>query len=141
MLLETMLAFRGMEALLRDVSSSLTVGGRFAFTIEEGQPLTGSERERMPEADTVWLMPLPDLVSCLERVGLRVRHQEDCSQSHQATVDSLLEAFGADAPHLRAQLGHRAVAQLLAAHRLWSAWLRDGRVRKFAVVAEKVETR
>ena len=34
-------------------------------------------------------------------------------------------------------LGDRAVDDLLAAHRLWSDWLRTGRVRKFAVVAEK----
>jgi hypothetical protein len=27
----------------------------------------------------------------------------------------------------------------MAAHRLWSNWLREGRVRKIAIVAEKVE--
>ena len=31
----------------------------------------------------------------------------------------------------------RALEELLAAHRLWSDWLRDGRVRKLAFVAEK----
>src|SRR5688500_11142624 len=90
MLLETMLAFRGKEALVRGVSSALTVGGRFAFTIEEGQPLTGAERESMPHADTVWLMPFPDLLRCLERAGLRVRRAWDCSRSHLDTVDSLI---------------------------------------------------
>jgi SAM-dependent methyltransferase len=73
LLLETMLAFADKETLLRDICSALPVGGRFAFTIEEGLPLTRSEREAMPDADTVWLTPLPDLLSCLERVGLEIR--------------------------------------------------------------------
>jgi SAM-dependent methyltransferase len=139
MLLETMLAFRGKEALVRGVSSALTLGGRFAFTIEEGQPLTAAERESMPQADTVWLTPIPDLLLCLERAGFRVRRAWNCSRSHQVAVDSLIKAFDADSSDLRAQLGHRALDQLLAAHRLWNNWLREGRVRKFAIVAEKVE--
>jgi hypothetical protein len=31
------------------------------------------------------------------------------------------------------------VDELLAAHRLWSDWLATGRVRKIAVVAERVD--
>ena len=38
---------------------------------------------------------------------------------------------------LTASVGGRAVDELLAAHRLWSGWLAAGRVRKFALVAEK----
>ncbi len=38
---------------------------------------------------------------------------------------------------IAAQIGHQALQDLLAAHRLWSEWLRDGRVRKLALVAEK----
>lgn len=140
LLLETMLAFPDKQALLREISSSITPGGRFAFTIEEGQPLTREERECMPEADTVWLMPLPDLLSCLERVGLRVRWRGDCSRSHQATVDSLIEAFAAQASEIGAHLGRHAVDELLVAHRLWSVWIREGRVRKLAFVAEKAGT-
>ena len=30
-----------------------------------------------------------------------------------------------------------ALEELLVAHRLWSDWLREGRVRKLALVAEK----
>ena len=140
LLLETMLAFPDKQTLLREVSSALLPGGRFAFTIEEGQPLTQEERECMPEADTVWLMPLPDLLSCLERVGLRVRWRGDCSRSHRATVDSLIEAFAAEAPRSDAHLGRHAVDELLVAHRLWSHWIREGRVRKLAFVAEKAGT-
>jgi SAM-dependent methyltransferase len=137
LLLETMLAFPAKEALLGEISRALTTGGRFVFTLEEGQPLTAAERESMPHADTVWLTPLPEMLSCLERVGLRVRWHDDCSQSHRAVADSLIHAFTADAAEIAAHLGRRALDELLTAHRLWSDWLRDGRVRKFAFVAEK----
>ena len=92
----------------------------------------------MPDADTVWLLPLPQLVSSLEEVGLRVDWMEDCSQAHREVVDSLIAAFAADRSAIVAEVGERALEELLAAHRLWSDWLREGRVRKFAAVAEKV---
>ena len=79
LLLETMLAFPDKETLLQEISRALTTGGRFAFTMEEGLPLTEAERERMPDADTVWLTPLQEMLACLERVGLLVRWQDDCS--------------------------------------------------------------
>jgi hypothetical protein len=91
----------------------------------------------MPDADTVWLTPLPEMLTSLERVGLRVRWQEDYSQSHRSVVDSLLNTFAADATAIAGEIGRRALEELLAAHRLWSDWLREGRVRKIAFVAEK----
>jgi cyclopropane fatty-acyl-phospholipid synthase-like methyltransferase len=136
-LLETMLAFAEKEPLLREVSRALTAGGRFACTFEAGLPLTEAERERMPDADTVWLVPIDELLASLARVGLVVRWQEDCSQSHAATAESLTEAFAADAVDIAAQIGDEALEELLSAHRLWSDWLRAGRVRKIALVAEK----
>jgi SAM-dependent methyltransferase len=140
LLLETMLAFPDKETLLREISRTLTTGGRFAFTMEEGLPLSESERASMPDADTVWLTPLPEMLTYLERVGLVVRSQEDCSRSHQAVVDSLINAFTTDAAAITAQIGPRALEELLAAHQLWSDWLRDGRIRKFALVADKIST-
>jgi SAM-dependent methyltransferase len=137
LLLETMLAFPDKETLLREISGALATGGRFAFTLEEGLPLTESERERMPDADTVWLTPLDEVLGCLERTGLVVRWQEDCSESHRAVADALIDAFAADADRIAAQLGSRALDELLTAHRLWSDWLREGRVRKIAFVAEQ----
>jgi SAM-dependent methyltransferase len=137
LLLETMLAFPDKAALLQEISRALTTGGRFAFTMEEGMPLTEAERERMPGADTVWLTPLAEMVTCLERVGLVVRRQDDCSRSHRAVADSLIDAFAADATDIAAQIGRQALEELLAAHRLWSEWLGEGRVRKIAFVAEK----
>ena len=137
LLFETLLAFPDKETLLEEISRALRPGGRFAFTLEEGLPLTEGERRRMPDAESVWLTPLVEMLTCLERVGLRVRWQKDCSRSHQAVADSLLEAFAADAPDIAGQIGPSALEELLAAHRLWGAWLGEGRVRKIAFVAEK----
>ena len=52
-------------------------------------------------------------------------------------ADSLIDAYAADATAIAAQIGRRALEELLAAHRLWIDWLRVGRVRKIAFVAEK----
>lgn len=137
LLLETLLAFPDKEPLLHQIASALRSGGRFAFTLEEGQPLTEAERARMPDADTVWLIPLTEMLGCLERVGLRVRWQDECTQSHRTMVDSLIGAFVADESAIAGQIGRRAFDELLAAHRLWSDWMGQGRVRKFAFIAEK----
>jgi SAM-dependent methyltransferase len=139
LLLETMLVFPDKDALVQGISRALAGGGRFAFTLEEGLPLTDEERVRMPDADTVWLTPLEEMLGCLDRAGLTVCWQEDCSQSHQAVADSLINAFAGDAVDIAAQIGRRALEELLAAHELWSDWLRHGRVRKVAFVAEKRE--
>ena len=141
LLLETMLAFPSKATLLEEISGSLTSGGRFAFTLEEGLPLSEAERTSMPDADTVWLTPLEEMRASLERVGLSVTWQEDCSRSHRAMADALIDAFAADADAIAGQIGRQALEELLAAHRLWSEWLADGRVRKFAFVAEKAATR
>jgi SAM-dependent methyltransferase len=137
LLLETLLAFADKAPLVQEISSALVPGGRFAFTLEEGSPLTSSERARMPDADTAWLTSLPDMLGYLESAGLVVRWQEDWSQAHRATAESLLGAFTADASEIEGQIGPRALEDLLRAHRLWVDWLREGRVRKLAVVAEK----
>ena len=137
LLLETMLAFPDKAALVQEISGALVTGGRFAFTLEEGLPLTAAERESMPDADTVWLTPLQEMLACLELVGLAVRRQDDHSRSHRAMADALIAAFTADATAITAQIGQQALEELLAAHRLWSDWLGEGRVRKFAFVAEK----
>ena len=138
LLLETMLAFADKPTLLREIAWSLPAGGRFAFTVEEGQPLTDAERQEMPDADTVWLLPLPNLLSALEQVGLRVTWIDECSEAHREMADSLVEAFAADRSAIAGEVGDRALDELLAAHRLWSDWLRQGRVRKFACVAAKI---
>jgi SAM-dependent methyltransferase len=137
LLLETMLAFADKRPLLEGISGALTAGGRFAFTLEEGRPLTGAERARMPDADTVWPIPLAEMRTLLDRAGLVVRWQEHHSRSHRAVAESLIGAFTADAAAIAAQIGRPALDQLIAAHRLWSEWLETGRIRKLAIVAEK----
>jgi SAM-dependent methyltransferase len=139
LLLETMLAFPDKETLVGEVARALPVGGRFAFTLEEGEPLTESERALMPDADTVWLTPLDEMHGLLAADGLVVRWQDDWSAAHRAVADSLTEAFADDATAIASVIGRRALDDLLAAHRLWSDWLATGRVRKIALVAERRE--
>ncbi len=137
LLLETMLAFADKETLLRGISGALAAGGRFAFTLEEGVPLTAAERERMPAADTVWLTPLEEMRALLRRAGLTVVCEDDCSRAHREMAERLSDAFAADANAIATQIGEQALDELLRAHRLWSEWLAAGRVRKVAFVAEK----
>jgi SAM-dependent methyltransferase len=137
LLLETMLAFEDKDTLLRAIAAALQPGGRFAFTLEEGAPLTTAERAAMPDADTVWPTPLDDLDASLGRAGLITTWQEDHSHAHLTTARALAYAFAADAQNIAAQIGRRALDELLIAHRLWVEWLDEGRVRKLALVAER----
>ena len=137
LLLETMLAFPDKEALVGEVGRVLEPGGRFAFTVEAGRPLTQDERARMPGADTVWLIELAELTGVLGEAGLTVIWWEEHSSSHHATATALLRSYRADSPQIAAQIGTRATAELITAHQLWSDWLGSGRVRKFAMVATK----
>src|SRR3954470_8895103 len=137
LLLETMLAFEDKDALLSEIFPALRPGGRFAFTLEEGQPLTSAERAAMPPADTGPLLPLGEMLAILERAGLVVTWQEDHSGAHRAVAQALADAFAADAHDIAAQIGRRALDDLLAAHRLWIEWLDARRIRKLAMVAER----
>jgi len=137
LLLETMLSFPDKDALVREVASVLEPGGRFAFTVEEGRPLTQQERARMPGGDAVWPIELAELTGVLRNAGLTVIWRQEYSSSHHAMATALLRCYRADSPQITGQIGTRATAELITAHRLWSDWLGSGRVRKFAMVAEK----
>jgi SAM-dependent methyltransferase len=137
LLLETMLAFPDKEALVSDVERVLEPGGRFAFTVEEGRPLTPPERARMPGADTVWPIELAELTGLLRQAGLIVIWRQEYSPAHHAIATALLRCYRANSPQIAGQIGTEATAGLITSHELWSDWLGSGRVRKFAIVAEK----
>jgi SAM-dependent methyltransferase len=69
LLLEAMLAFEDKDAVVREIAAALRPGGRLAFTLEEGPPLTTAERAAMPDADTVWLTPLDEMAVSLSGPG------------------------------------------------------------------------
>jgi ubiquinone/menaquinone biosynthesis C-methylase UbiE len=137
LLLETMLAFPDKEVLVGEVARTLERGGRFAFTVEEGRPLTRQEQSRMPAADTVWLVELAELTGVLRDAGLTVTWQQEHSSAHHAVATALLRCYRADSAEIAGQIGEQATAELITAHQLWHDWLGSGRVRKFAMVAEK----
>jgi SAM-dependent methyltransferase len=134
LLFETMLAFCDKEQLVLEVARVLPPGGRFAFTLEEGAPLTGPERALMPEADTVWLTPLGEMLKLLDRAGLTVAWQLDVSEAHGANAGSLIQAFTEDYDAIATAISREAIDELIAGHQLWCDWLNHGRVRKFDLV-------
>ena len=91
----------------------------------------------MPGADTVWPVELAELTGVLRDAGLTVIWQQEYSSSHHATATALLRRYRADSPQIAGEIGTQATAELITAHQLWSDWLGSGRVRKFAIVAEK----
>jgi len=137
LLLETMLAFRDKAPLLAGVAAALRPGGRFAFTVEEGRPLTAAERAAMPASDTVWPVPLPVLLALLEWHGFEVESVADATDSHLETAQALVAAFLRHRSSIAAELGTAAVDELVRSHRLWAAWLSRGRIRKLGIVAAR----
>ncbi len=73
----------------------------------------------------------------LHNAGVTVIWQQEYSSSHHAITTALLRCYRADSPQIADQSGTAATAELITAHQLWSDWLGSGRVRKFAMVAEK----
>jgi ubiquinone/menaquinone biosynthesis C-methylase UbiE len=137
LLLETMLAFPDKDALVSEVARALEPGGRFALTVEEGLPLTQQERAQMPGADTVWPIELAELTGVLRGAGLTEIWRREYSSSHHAIATALHRCYRAEANPIAGQIGAQATADLITAHQLWSDWLGNGRVRKFAIVAGK----
>ncbi len=137
LLLETMLAFPDKDALVGDVARVLEPGGQFAFTVEEGPALTQEERARMPGADTVWPVELAELTDVLHGAELRVISRQEYSSAHHAIATALHDCYRAESSPIADEIGTKATADLITAHRLWSDWLGSGRVRKFAIVAQK----
>jgi hypothetical protein len=91
----------------------------------------------MPAADTVWPNGLPDLTGMLRDAGLAVTWQREHTAAHHAIAAALLRCYQADAPQIAGQIGRQATGELITAHQLWRDWLGSGRIRKFAMVAEK----
>lgn len=137
LLLETMLAFPDKRSLLTDVASALEPNGRFAFTVEEGRPLSPAERRQMPNADTVWPVELGNLELLLGEAGLAVTWQHECTAMHGQIARALARSYRAFSAEISAKIGNRAVADLITAHELWGDWLASGRIRKFALVATR----
>ena len=80
LLLETMLAFEDKDALVqRDRRRRSAPGGRFAFTLEEGPPLTAPSGRRCPTPTRSGSPRSTSWAASLERAGLAVTWQEDHS--------------------------------------------------------------
>src|SRR6202035_879217 len=115
------------DALVGEVARTLQRGGRFAFTVEEGRPLTRQEQSRMPAADTVWPVELAKLTDVLRNAGLAVTWQQEYSSAHHAIATALLRRYRADSAEIAGQIGEQATAELITAHQVGNDWLGRGR--------------
>ena len=140
LLLETMLAFPEKEALLAEISGrSASAGGSPSpwkrACRSPRQSASDARRRHRVAHPAAGDARLPGAGRAASSAG-----RTTAVASHRAVADSLIDAFAADAGNIAAQIGRPALDELLAAHRLWSEWLREGRVRKLAFVAEKAGT-
>lgn len=138
LLVETILAFRDKAPLVAEVSRLLAPGGRFALTVEEGPALSAAERAAMPDGDTVWPIELRVLSRLLRRSGLALRSVADHTVAHARLARRLASAFEVDRVAITAALGAAFLDALVVSHRLWADWLARRRVRKLALVAERL---
>jgi sarcosine/dimethylglycine N-methyltransferase len=138
LLYETMLAFENKRPLLRVVHKLLRPGGRFGLTLEEGRPLSSAERRRVPGGEEVWLVPEGRFRALLEAAGFRVRWVEDYTAAHAEVARRLAVAFRRDRAAIARAVGAQACDELVMAHERWVEWLDARRMRKLAVVAQRL---
>jgi SAM-dependent methyltransferase len=137
LLIETLLAFPDKDVLVGQVAAALRPGGSFMFTVEEGRPLSAAERGLMPRSDTVWPVLLGELSVTLRQAGLRTVWREEWSHGHADVAASLAASYAELSRGLTPGGELEAAHALVRSHRLWDQWLRSGRIRKFAVVAQR----
>jgi cyclopropane fatty-acyl-phospholipid synthase-like methyltransferase len=138
LLLETMLAIADKASLLRAVRPLLRPAGRFGLTIEVGHPLAPEERQAMPDGDRVWLVAADAFCDLLEASGFALRRVDDLTVSHAAVARNLALAFAHHRQSIAGHVGDEACAGLITSHTIWARWLESGRVRKLAIIAERM---
>ena len=69
---------------------------------------------------------------------MRIVWQEAWSRSHADTARALAASYANLLVTVPPGPDRDVVVALLDSHRVWAEWLRAGRIRKFAVVAERV---
>ena len=118
LLFETMLAFPDKETLLRDISAALAAGGRFAFTLEEGLPLTRGRARQ--DARLRHGLANPSARRCsLTRAGRDRFRWHTTTKLELATVawaESLSDPPPTQLDRRRSGAEHEAEVSLIAAH-------------------------
>ena len=138
LLLETMLAFADKAALVRAVAAALRPGGRFAFTLEEGAPLTVAERAAMPDADTVWLTPSTTWWGRWSGPGSPSRGSRTTGRAHRAQARRWWTRSPRTTRRSPRRSAGAALDDLLAAHRLWVGGWMMGACARSRLVANRV---
>ena len=137
-LLETMLAIRDKATLLGEVRRLLRPGGCFGLTLEAGLPLSARERAGLPESEDIWLVPEAAMLRTLAEAGFSVRHVDDLTIQHAAVAGRLAALLERARPAVASLVGAAQAHVMMAAHRRWAEWLGSRRVRKLAIVAQRM---
>jgi ubiquinone/menaquinone biosynthesis C-methylase UbiE len=138
LLLETMLAIEDKARLLGEVRRLLRPGGRFGLTVEEGLPLSSVERRQMPDGDEIWLVTEAEFLPLVTAAGFRVRQVVDHTEAHATVAARLAKALLHDRDPVAVEVGAKQHDEMVAAHWQWAAWLARRRVRKLALVVERI---
>ena len=112
LLLETMLAFPDKETLLQEISRALD--DRRAVRLHPGggrAPHGGRSESACPTPTRSGSPRCRRCSRAWSGSGCVVRWQDDCSRSHRAMADSLIDAFAADATDIAAQIGRRGAGR------------------------------
>jgi len=91
----------------------------------------------MPRSDTVWLASLGDFIALLNECGFAIRGWNEFTTAHQKIASSLADEYQRNSHKIAEEIGRSNLSSLLESHRLWSAWMEKGRVRKYGIVATK----
>jgi ubiquinone/menaquinone biosynthesis C-methylase UbiE len=136
-LVETMLAIEDKHAVLSELRRLLKPGGRLAITLEAGEPLSPSERRRLPDGDRVWFFPEGRYRQLMAEFGFRVTWSRDLTAGHAARTRHLARAYARQRAAIVAGMGEAFWPAIVAQHRTFAAGLEQGRLRTVAVVARR----
>lgn len=138
LLLETMLSIPDKADLLAAVAGILGSRSRFALTLEAGQPMSGEEVGDIFGEEPVWLIPEADFLALLAISGFSMHSLKDRTPVHAEVARRLVTALQSERSSITADIGEAAWHQALTAHATWARWLSTSRVRKLAIVAERI---
>lgn len=138
LLIETMLAIADKGALLTEVHRVLRPRGRFGLTLEDGLPLDEAEQRALSSGHRVWLIPAESFSALVSDRQFRLIWQEDHTAQHAKTANRLLKAYERHRAAITEHIGADLCEQIIADHRIWVRWLTTRRVRKLALVIERM---
>jgi hypothetical protein len=92
----------------------------------------------MPDGDEIWLVTEAEFLPLVQAAGFRVRQVADHTEAHASVAARLATALLRDRDPIAAEVGAKQYDEMVVAHRQWAEWLASRRVRKLALVVERI---